>query len=75
MLIPWILIPAGIAIVAKSIPIGNFVGEIDWCERYIGSGGTYTFIKLFGIAVSIISIMWLTGTPQAWLERTAGHLF
>lgn len=75
MIIPWLLIPAGVIVVVKAIAIGDFIGEIDWCEKYIGSGGTYTFIKLFGLAVSLVSIMWLTGTPQAFLQNTIGHLF
>ena len=75
MLVSWLLIPVGIVIVVKAIAIGDFIGEIDWCERYIGSGGTYTFIKLFGLAVTLLSIMWLSGGPQDWLENTIGHLF
>ncbi|PID70630.1 hypothetical protein CSB37_00915 [bacterium DOLZORAL124_38_8] len=75
MIFPLLGIPLGILITVKAEIIVQNIGDIDWCERYIGSGGTYTFVKLFGIGVSMVSIMWLTGTPQAFLSTTLGRFF
>ena len=74
-MLAWLLIPAGIVIIVKSAQIGNFIGEIDFAEKYLGSGGTYSFIKLFGLAVTIFSIMWITGDLPYFLHVTLGRFF
>lgn len=75
MLLAILLIPAGIMMVWKSTQIGDFIGEIAFAERVFGSGGTYSFIKYCGIAVSILAIMWLTGGPQVFLQEHVGKFF
>lgn len=75
MLLALLLIPFGIIMVWKSAQIGDFIGEIDFAEKVFGSGGTYSFIKFFGIAVTIISIMWLSGGPQVFLRDHLGKFF
>jgi len=75
MLFELLLIPAGILIVVKSAAIGDFMGEISFAESILGNGGTYTFIKFFGIATTILSIMWLTGGPQEFLRDHVGTFF
>ena len=42
-------------------------GKIDLAEKYLGSGigaGTYTWWKLFGLAMCILSVLWLFGKLQ-----------
>jgi hypothetical protein len=75
MLLAPLLIPAGILVIVKSAQIGDFIGEITFAEKVLGSGGTYTFIKLFGVATTILSIMWLTGGPQEFLRDHVGKFF
>ena len=75
MILAWLLIPLGLVVTVKSEIIVEAIGDIDWCEQYIGSGGTYTFVKLFGIGISILSIMWLTGAPQSFLQNSFGRFF
>lgn len=75
MLFALLLIPAGVLIVVKSVVIGDFIGEISFAESVFGNGGTYTFIKFFGVATTILSIMWLTGGPQAFLRDYVGAFF
>ena len=75
MIIALLLIPVGIIVVWKSARIGDFVGEIAFAEKAFGSGGTYTFIKVLGIATSVLAIMWLTGGPQAFLQEHVGNFF
>jgi len=39
-------------------------GKIDFAEKYLGTGmgaGTYTWWKLFGLAMCVLSVLWLTG--------------
>jgi hypothetical protein len=74
-MLAWLLIPAGIVIIAKTPQIGEFIGEIDFAERVFGSGGTYSFIKLFGLGLTIFSIIWLTGDLPSFLQSTLGRFF
>ena len=57
-----VLIAAGLGLVAKTKLVKDFTGSFDFAEKWFGSGGTYTFLKLLGIAIIIGSILWLTGT-------------
>ena len=40
----------------------RLMGKIEWAEVHLGSGGTYTFLLIFGFFLFIISLMILTGT-------------
>ena len=75
MWIALLLVPLGILVIVKSARIGDFFGEISFAEKLFGSGGTYTFVKLFGAVTTILSIMWLTGGPQAFLRDHVGTFF
>lgn len=75
MLLPVLLIPVGFIIMIKAADIYTFMGDIDWCEQYLGSGGTFSFIRLLGLATTIMSIMWLTGGPQSFIREHLSHLF
>lgn len=40
----------------------QFSGKIDFAEKYFGSGmgaGTYTWWKLFGLAICILTVLYL----------------
>ncbi|MDE2311924.1 MAG: hypothetical protein KGJ93_02425 [Patescibacteria group bacterium] len=40
----------------------QYSGKIDLAEKYLGIGigaGTYTFWKLFGLTLCVLSILWL----------------
>lgn len=54
--------------------IHDFTGEFGFAEKYLGSGGTYTFIVLFGIIIFIGSVMNFFGTLDGFLESTIGRL-
>jgi len=75
MLIAWLLIPAGILMIVYTDHIERFTGEISFAEKYIGAGGTFTFIKLFGLTMSILAFMWVTGGIQPILQSTLGKFF
>lgn len=75
-MIAWLLIPGGIVILVYAVKIvDQFLGEIAFAERVLGSGGTYTFVKLLGVATTFLSIMWLTGDLPRWLRSTFGMFF
>ncbi len=56
---------AGILIMKYSVAITDqFSGKIDFAEKYLSAGlgaGTYTWWKLFGLAVCCLSVAWLFG--------------
>ncbi|MBT3349012.1 hypothetical protein HN954_03240 [bacterium] len=76
VMIAWLLIPGGIVVIVYAVKIvDQFFGEIPFAEKIFGSGGTYTFIKLLGLAMTLFSIVWLTGDLPHWLRSTFGKFF
>lgn len=74
MLLAFLLIPTGFFILIRADKVvDNFVGRIDFAEKYMGMGGTYTFIKLFGLAMIILAFMHLTGGLGWFFENTLGR--
>lgn len=55
----------GILIMKYSVQITDqFSGKIDLAEKYLGTGigaGTYTWWKLFGLLLCVLSVLWLFG--------------
>jgi len=52
-----------------------FTGDFSWAEKYLGSGGTNTFIVLFAIGVFILSLMYSLGTLDSFISNSLGVLF
>ncbi len=73
-MIAWLLIPAGILMIIYSDRVVHFTGDIPFAERWIGGGGTYTFIKLLGLAITLLSFMWIAGGLGDFLNATVGKL-
>lgn len=74
-MIAWFLIPAGIYILLKADKVvDSFTGQIPFAEKYLGTGGTYTFIKLFGLFMSIFAFMHITGGLEWFIAGTIGKL-
>ena len=55
--------------------IKDVIGDIGFAEHYLGSGGTWTFLLLVGVAMFILSMMWAMGTLQEFFKNSAGPLF
>lgn len=66
-------IPLGFVIVYYRERIKRFTGEFEWAERRLGSGGTYTAIFLFGLMITILSLMYMLGTLQTLLYSIFGR--
>ena len=67
--------PLAFLILWKRRAIREFVGDISFAERFLGMGGTNTFIVLLGIFLFIGSLMYGLGTLQSFLKATVGKLF
>lgn len=52
----------------------NFTGKFDFAERWFMSGGTYTFVKLVGLAITILAFMHLTGGLDGFIAGTLGKV-
>lgn len=53
---------AGITLIRGSVWMVRNFGYMDWAERYLGSGGTYSAWKLFGILIIIAGFLYAVGT-------------
>ena len=45
-----------------TVAVANFTGQIDFAEKYLGSGigaGTYSFYRLLGLVFCILAVLWL----------------
>lgn len=71
-MIAFLLIPAGILMVIYTEKIVDFTGDIEFAEKMFLSGGTYTFVKLLGVAITILSFMWIVGGLQPILKSVFG---
>lgn len=68
-------IALGFVILWKSYPIKNLLGQSAWAERNIGSGGTISLIRIVGVLVMALSLMYMTGLLQRILSATVGGIF
>lgn len=51
----------GTYVIAKSYATARLFGQMDWAERYLGPGGTYTAWKLIGLLIigaSFAALRW-----------------
>jgi len=56
-------------------PIKDFTGDIGFAEKYLGTGGTHTFIVVFAVLCFILPLMYALGTLQAIFQSTLGMFF
>lgn len=75
LLVGLIGIPLGFIMIYFRKQIHDFTGDFDWAENHLGGGGTFTALALIGMAVSILSLMYMLGTLQEILQGTVGKLF
>ncbi len=52
------------------------IGPVDWAEKYLGmEGGSRLFYKLFGILMSFVGLLIMTGLIQGFVMAIARPLF
>ncbi len=66
---------AFILIVKYRFQIHNFTGDFAFAEKYLGSGGSVTFIVLAAILLFFGSIMYVTGALQSIMLKLTGGFF
>ncbi|MBN2087234.1 hypothetical protein JW758_02705 [Candidatus Peregrinibacteria bacterium] len=42
------------------VPIRGFIGQIDWAERKLGPGGTYSMLVIIGFIGFVFSLVYMT---------------
>lgn len=67
--------PVSFLLIIYRNKIKQFTGDIDFAEKYLGSGGTYTLILIVGVLLFVITLMYVTGTLQSFLKTTFGPIF
>lgn len=55
--------------------IKDFIGNVDFAEKYLGSGGTNTLIVLLALVFFFGSIAYVTGALGGFLDSFLGPLF
>jgi hypothetical protein len=68
-------LPIGVLIIFYRFQLKQFTGDMDFAEKYLGAGGTYTFFIILGALVFILSLMYALGTLQDFIGGTFGRLF
>jgi len=53
--------------------VKNFTGDFAFAEKYLGSGGTNTFIVIVGILTFVFSLMYVLGTLDTLLLGIFGR--
>ena len=63
-------IAIGVLVVWKTYQLVNIFGKIDWAERHLsgGLGGTYFLYKIIGIAVVVLSMLYMFGILDIMLS-------
>ncbi len=64
--------PLSFLIIIYRAKLKNFTGDIDFAEKYLGSGGTYSLFVLVGIGLFFVTLMYITGTVQSVLSGLFG---
>jgi len=72
LLIFW---PIGFLIIRYRSRLKDLIGNVSFAEKYLGSGGTNTFIVLLGLLTLVLSLMYVLGTLQAIFGSFLGPLF
>jgi len=61
----------GMLILIYRPQIKDFTGDVGFAEQYLGVGGTWTFLIIVGVGIFFFSLMWATGSLQAFLGNFA----
>ena len=67
-----LLFIAGILCMKYTVQITNNTGKVELAEKYLANGigaGTYTFWRLFGLGLCILSVLWILGKFQFGIPK------
>lgn len=54
----FVFLGGGTALILYAFPLVKMTGPLDFAEKYLGTGGTYTAWKLLGL-ILIIASFWV----------------
>ena len=72
ILIGW---PVAFLILKYRRPVKEFIGNVGFAEKFLGTGGTNTLVVIIGFLVFIFSLMYAVGTFDGFLQGTFGRFF
>lgn len=49
-------------LIVYRVPINHFIGGIDWAERKLGPGGSYTALVIIALLLFAFSLMYMTNS-------------
>jgi hypothetical protein len=62
--IPTICI--GLLLLVKSYKIVQKIGYNNWAEEHLGGGGTYLLVKLIGMFLMLLSVLFILGIIKVY---------
>jgi hypothetical protein len=65
----------GVLMIKYHYQLKNLMGSWAWAEDKLGSGGTYTAWKLFGLFSILGGLFYMTGTLGNIVAKVAGLFF
>lgn len=66
---------ASYLLIAYRKQIHDFTGDIGFAEKYLGTGGTFTFFIFLAIFVFVVTVMYVFGTLDGVVQEIFGRLF
>jgi hypothetical protein len=67
----FIVFGIGLFVLVFSRQLVDFFGRIDWVENHLGPTQSYTIVKLIGLLVMLVGILWAGGTMQIIILKIA----
>jgi len=55
--------------------VKQFIGDVDFAEKYLGSGGTNTLIVILALLIFVLCLMYSTGTLDSLIPSGVEGLF
>ncbi len=55
--------------------VKQFTGNVDFAEKYLGSGGTNTLIVILALLIFVLCLMYSTGTLDSLIPSGVEGLF
>lgn len=74
ILVGLIGIPLGFLVLLYRDKVKDFVGNISWAEKYLGTGGTWTALILIGVLTIVLSFMFMIGSLQNMILKLFGDI-
>ncbi len=61
IVVSLVVIFIGVVLLARSYKVVHMIGTNNWAEQHLGSGGSYTLVKLIGLVFIILALLTMFG--------------